>query len=634
MLTSTRQRAVSIWSFFMANDPTAGSVDRLKLQYAAALLEHQTKRSAAAGAQFSAMSGADQQRNQAEQKEGELFLQRLRFRLKNSGVNSETIRQIEDEPEATIQKDTVPLAQRVLQRARTAILVIHGIGEQRPYETLDQFARNLTRYLKYEGGIDDLAVSAQKIDHNDWVEAMVRLETKAHGPRTQEGWESATIDLYEYYWAPMTEDKISYKETISWLIKTTLTPIRMLDQNVKAIADEPDKEELSRSAIFYRELRRIVLLFVPVALLLLLLGAWLPSAVNIGPILKQTAKLWDADHPVVRAAMTILFLLAAVIYWIVVKQLAGKWLRWFRQQEAMIDSSVTMNTFFFATLVGLAGAAIGWLFKVNLEQYFRPVLNLRIVFALGSFGIARLLQYFLADFVGDVAVYVNVDAKAKNYAVRRAILNGAASAITRILKDDVRGYDQVIVAGHSLGSVIAYDCLNELMNRCQQGAVLDRAIYATPDQLLGTLPTDAVIHRADLDKIKGLVTFGSPLDKVHYFFRDYVPDNQSIRSQILALLASFRTRGIDRDYGIYRLQPYIANQLSNVRWLNAWSPQDPVSGMLHFYAPVERREFHYLIPIYAHLSYWEDLSFYEFFSEPLLLGNAVPEPHKFKYAVA
>ena len=69
-------------------------------------------------------------------------------------------------------------------------------------------------------------------------------------------------------------------------------------------------------------------------------------------------------------------------------------------------------------------------------------------------------------------------------------------------------------------------------------------------------------------------------------------------------------------------------------WLNAWSKDDPVSGMLHFYAPVIRRHFDYLIPIYAHLSYWEDLRFYAFFSEPLLLGDALPEELKFKYAVA
>ncbi|MGZ4900734.1 MAG: hypothetical protein ACXV8X_13845, partial [Candidatus Angelobacter sp.] len=66
---------------------------------------------------------------------------------------------------------------------------------------------------------------------------------------------------------------------------------------------------------------------------------------------------------------------------------------------------------------------------------------------------------------------------------------------------------------------------------------------------------------------------------------------------------------------------YDASGLNSVLWLNAWSKQDPVSGALHFYTGLTRRHFQYKIPIYAHLSYWEDLRFYEFFSEPMLLGN-------------
>ena len=231
-------------------------------------------------------------------------------------------------------------------------------------------------------------------------------------------------------------------------------------------------------------------------------------------------------------------------------------------------------------------------------------------------------------------MYVNADAKAKNFAARRAILGGATSAINRILKDEERAYEQVLVAGHSLGSVIAYDSLNELMNRCQASAIRDQAIYATADQIVKNQPERGGIHRGDLARITGLVTFGSPLDKVHYFFRENVPDNESIRTQIISLLHSFRTRPSNNDYGIYRLQPYVANQLNNVKWLNAWSKQDPVSGMLHFYTNITRQHFDYLIPIYAHLSYWEDLRFYAFFAEPLLLGEESAPPPKVKYAVA
>lgn len=627
----------------MATKHSSVDVEVLKFEYASALRKYSKQDptqppAASLAPRPESENASETKRRAAEDRESKRYLERLRFQLKDAGVSRAEIQAITKAPETMRARAEISLPRRILQRARTAVLVIHGIGEQNPYETLDQFARNLTRYLKYEGGIDDLTLSAQKIDHNDWVEAMIRLETKTHGPQTEEDNQSAVIDLYEYYWAPMTEDKINYKETLSWLIKTTLTPIRMLDQNVEAIEDEPDSENLTRKAIFYRELWRIVMLYLPLAALLGVLWLWLPSTLKSTLSLPTTFQDWvgrlDWRRMMAGGVLLVVFAGSAVMYWIALKQLAAKWLRWFRQQDAMLDSSVTQNTLIAATATAFIGMGLGRLFGVNLKPYVTSLLNWHALGTVAILALARLLQYFLADYVGDVAVYVNVDAKAKNYAVRRAILNGATTAITRLLKDETRAYDQIVVAGHSLGSVIAYDSLNELSNRCRPGEEQNDAIYATPDQIVGTVPPDAVIKVADLDKITGLVTFGSPLDKVYYFFREYVPESQSVRSQILALLRSFRTRGLGRDYGIYQLEHYDNSQLENITWLNAWSKDDPVSGYLHFYAPIIRREFNYLIPFYAHLSYWEDLRFYEFFSQPLLLGRAIPEERRFKFAVA
>jgi len=611
----------------MANDKAAdqqATVQTLKVQYAAAFRKY-------SAAQPSAYKASDDEAaaklRAADTRERKFFLERLRLRLKDTGVSAGDIGALE-------KPDFLPPAAptpSILKYARNAMLVIHGIGEQDPYETLDQFARNLTRYLRYEGGMEDLTLSAQKIDHNDSVEAMIRLETAQHGPQAKGGQQRAYIDVYEYYWAPQTEDKISYLQTIYWLIRTTLTPIRMLDQNVRIIEGEPDSEKMTRGAILGRELWRIAMLYVPLAFMLVFLAGWLPSALqSLGP-LKDIALHWkwtDDDH-VVRVIMTVLFVIALVMYWVVLKQLLAKWLRWMRQQTAMVDSWVTANTFIAGTLATLVAILIGYGRGVRLDQYFKPVLNRPVVYAVLSFAIAWFLKYFLADYVGDVAVYVNVDAKAKNYAVRCAILNGATTAIDRILKDQIRDYENVIVAGHSLGSVIAYDSLNELMNRCLPGT--GPAIYATPDQIVGSQPPRTAIHRDDLARIKGLVTFGSPLDKVYYFFRQNVPESQSVRAQILSLLRSFDTRSSNNDYGIYKLQHYLPDQLSAVTWLNAWSKEDPVSGMLHFYTKVIRQEFDYLIPVYAHLSYWEDLRFYAFFAEPLLFGRSMAVLPKFRY---
>jgi hypothetical protein len=71
----------------------------------------------------------------------------LRYRLRDMGVSAREIAELEK----TAAAEGPELEVATLSHSRTAMLVIHGIGEQNPYETLDQFARNLTRYLKHEG---------------------------------------------------------------------------------------------------------------------------------------------------------------------------------------------------------------------------------------------------------------------------------------------------------------------------------------------------------------------------------------------------------------------------------------------------------------------------------------------------
>ena len=82
--------------------------------------------------------------------------------------------------------------------------------------------------------------------------------------------------------------------------------------------------------------------------------------------------------------------------------------------------------------------------------------------------------YFVQEYLGDVAVYVNTDQKAKNYAARAEILDGSTTALSRLLKAKVKDdqkrerwkYDEVLLVGHSLGSVISYDTIDELLARC------------------------------------------------------------------------------------------------------------------------------------------------------------------------
>ncbi len=556
--------------------------------------------------------------HQATQLENQAFVERLRRRMVELGIRKEEI------SAAATAAPAVPfISNKKLAKARTAILVVHGIGEQNPYETLDQFGRNLMRYLSFEGGIDDLQIEADRYDHNDSTEARIRLSTQNFGPDPNT---KGLIDIYEYYWAPQTEDKISYRETLSWLIRTTLTPIRLFNENMREMtngesrhaSDQPDEsdEQLTKGAIFMREIRRIVLIYVP---LLFVLGGLLylvPQTIKLPATVKGIFESWTKTHMVAKGIMTFCFVCALALNLVVIKQAWEAWLRRKRQQPVMVVRNWIWQTFLLGMLFLATGFGVGYLWSVSIPDYFSPLLNLNVLLFVVAAGFARLVQFFFASFIGDVAVYTNANAKAKNFLVRKAILAGSTNAVIRLLQEKNVAqandpYDQIIVAGHSLGSVIAYDTLNQLLNKR----------YSREDQIVGYVPPKTKVTQDELDKILGLVTFGCPLDKVHYFFRENVPAHQAIRAQLLQFLQSFRKTPSNYDYGLYRLQRYNASGLSSVLWLNAWSKQDPVSGALHFYTGLTRRHFKYKIPIYAHLSYWEDLRFYEFFSEPMLLGN-------------
>ena len=140
--------------------------------------------------------------------------------------------------------------------------------------------------------------------------------------------------------------------------------------------------------------------------------------------------------------------------------------------------------------------------------------------------------------------------------------------------------------GHSLGSVISYDSLNELI---------------LEDEL--STPPLYIPQRTKL-----LLTFGSPLDKTAFIFRTHKDQGSEIREAAAAVQPMISS---------YRHRPR--------RWINIFSRNDWVSGKLDFYdrnpapkppamplesamnvpIPVENMEdWNAQIPLVAHLQYW------------------------------
>jgi hypothetical protein len=126
-----------------------------------------------------------------------------------------------------------PSAGKPRKTGKTAILVIHGIGEQNPYETLDSFAQGFALYFNKLNPKNKAQLHPERLRHKDWTQVCVHLEFEKDA--TPNGLRQ--LSLFEFYWAPYTEGKMTYRGVLGWLARTSLTPLRYLTDNLQMRID-------------------------------------------------------------------------------------------------------------------------------------------------------------------------------------------------------------------------------------------------------------------------------------------------------------------------------------------------------------------------------------------------------------
>jgi hypothetical protein len=222
---------------------------------------------------------------------------------------------------------------------------------------------------------------------------------------------------------------------------------------------------------------------------------------------------------------------------------------WFTRKRREASSSYTGWLIWQQSI--LAGAAIvtGALFSglvaLNSDLYQAHSLSSKpIMFIYGLLGLGALLgmRSFLIEYVGDLAAYLSAHEASKFSEIRAQIQRQGFRTACHVYDS---GYANVIIVGHSLGSVIAYDTLNGLISH---------------DYIKGK-------KWRSVERTKLLLTFGSPLDKTAFIFRAQVKDN--VTREVLAA----------------GKQPMLQeNHFYRPRfWVNVWSPNDVISGALEFY---------------------------------------------------
>lgn len=339
----------------------------------------------------------------------------------------------------------------------TAFIVIHGVGDHRPFVNMDNFARGFWKMLQREDPNTCAKVSWHHglLRHENWIENYVSL--------TADGLPS--LQFYEYYWNCYIVRQITSGELIKWLDQVSRGARKFYEDNPEIAAKHREKGV----PLFKDDDLKYLNYLYPI----LANFRWLKW---LGPLLLYVPTI----GPVVKA---------------------------------------------------LSPAISGW----------------------------------LRGFMQDTVIYTSSDVRSQNYAIRQQILNGAVEEIKLLLNHTDC---QIILAGHSLGSVIAYDALNRIN--------LDMNVYGGLDPKLSA-------------RIKGLVTFGSPLDKIYFLFREPTSRERYVQRKVLSHFHGYKSLEKDDDQPV-RISSPIKPLLDDSAWLNFYHLKDLVSGHLDAYRVTDNIE--------------------------------------------
>jgi hypothetical protein len=485
---------------------------------------------------------------------------------------------------------------------RTAIIVFHGIGQHQEFDTLESVAQAL---VDREGKPVDVPV--QLVGTGD---AAVAAATVLLG--------QDSVDLYEAYWSPWTKGKVGLATIFLFLLTAGM---RGLDTILfrgarfrRFLFDQAEEFHLSIAA---GGVLAFVMAFV-VAIFALAAGMmWV--AIGYGAAMLGLPVF---DQCLLRDLRTWLYLLFLVSFlWMSCFGI----LAYFRREGtgrlmgALL--TVVLAAYMLTTIAGLVPIGLSiqshW---ANHESRPSPILTPRncdadtldtrlervLTHSLGGTSLGHLLRpysasdyagwllmttigslmglgYFFfirerfAAYLGDVVAYLGAYRINEYYElreqIRRRCLMLARTVLDRETSLGVPYYSHIVMVGHSLGSVIAFDTLNAL-------------VRDDPDAA---------------ERISSFLTLGSPLDKAAFLFRTDQGTGLSVRTRLLSAL-----------------QPLTSDRLLRERlpWVNFFSGFDPISGSLVFFDPpslgpdwigrvVNVHDRRSSIPVEAHTAYWQ-----------------------------
>ena len=244
-------------------------------------------------------------------------------------------------------------------------------------------------------------------------------------------------------------------------------------------------------------------------------------------------------------------------------------------------------------LCGFALSFVSLAVLLIFDNLSKPIIVLVLV-PLGIFLLLRqVLNMGLTSILGDVEIYVTRNENNAKYRGREAVLERAQTTIEQVLQNP--HYENVYIAGHSLGSVVGLDALRRRYN----------------DYKLNYKDKAA---RERYEKIKGFITFGSPLEKTLLFFH-----RDDYRSEFL----EFNKEVDQRLFDLTPLDQIAPTDRHCVQWFNFWIASDIVCDELGSYPIMQHHELelpeHY--NLWSHSDYWTDPLFVRNILRIITYGN-------------
>jgi hypothetical protein len=453
----------------------------------------------------------------------------------------------------------------------SAVLVFHGMGQQVRFETLSDLASTILDEAEARGGhVTGMRVALAPASGSPG-DFLARVEAEW----TDKAGASHAAHFYEAYWAPLTEGKVTYWDTIKFLLAGAWNGLRCTI--------------LSR-AIFKRE--------------------WSFDRWVFNDFKPMRISKWS----IALLVLIVLYLLLAVAF----------------IAFAIASAQQLISSFHAGSTIGIGPVmdaiyrqiAIGWNFIASHLPLIRlwqfplpphPASRLTYVFGVAAWlaliAQAFFLRYFLIEYAGDVAAYLSAYKDSKFEELRSQIrkvgldaarliywgsnppTGGGNPPIAAPIAAAIPDYQNIVFVAHSLGTVVAYDTMNAIFN-----------IENTSQPPAG--------QRWAAERTRAFITFGSPLDKTAFIFRAQF--NRITHEGRIREMLACAVQPLVSDYK-FRYQP--GPPRSGPLWINLWSVMDIVSGRLLYYDDASKApnpestvqnvaDWKAWIPLYAHVQYW------------------------------